>query len=349
MINKLIFIRTDANSKIGMGHIMRCLTVARCLLDYGAKIYFLVSDECALDFLREEGIDALCLNTIYCSMTIDEASKIQRLVIQYHADAIIVDSYYTTPAYLAYLRLFIPVICFYYKELKLPVDILINYNINYNLKYYQSHYADSTAKLLLGSKYVPLRKEFINIHYKIRANVRKVLLMTGGADPCDFMSNFFKHIKNYKIYDEIHFTCISGKYNIHHDRLCSLQNMMENLTVIQTTKNISQLMCQNDIVLSAGGTTLYELCSVGVPTILFSFIDNQIGESQYMKDHKIMAYAGQYGMECFWKNLFTILYDLVTNIEIRRSMSEKMQQVVDGKGASRISNEIIKIIENQED
>lgn len=345
METKIIFIRTDANEAIGIGHLMRCLTVARCLLEKRVKIYFLVSDEYAADLLREQGFEPLCLNTVYHNMTLKEAFNIQQLIYRYNADAIIVDSYYITTEYLECLQSYTQVICFFYMEKKLPVDILINYNINFNFEFYKSAYANSSTKLLLGSKYVPLRREFTSSTFSVRPNVQNILLMTGGADPCNFMGIFLRYIKENSTYSDLQFTCISGKYNVNYVELLSLQDSMKNLNVVQTTQEIAQLMQQSDIVLSAGGTTLYELCSVGVPTILFSFADNQIAESRYMQEHGIAEYAGAYGEQNFWRNLFAIFDYLIIDIKKREIMSEKMRSIVDGKGANRISNKILHIIE----
>ena len=41
----MIGIRVDANNKTAMGHIMRCLAIAKQLYALGKKIIFLVSDE----------------------------------------------------------------------------------------------------------------------------------------------------------------------------------------------------------------------------------------------------------------------------------------------------------------
>ena len=44
----MIYIRVDANKKIGMGHMMRCISIAEALIIEGEKVCFLVATEDAI-------------------------------------------------------------------------------------------------------------------------------------------------------------------------------------------------------------------------------------------------------------------------------------------------------------
>ena len=47
-----------------------------------------------------------------------------------------------------------------------------------------------------------------------------------------------------------------------------------------------------DVAISAGGTTLYELCACGTPTISYSFADNQLNNVKQFDEDGIIPYAG---------------------------------------------------------
>ena len=49
----MFYIRADGNEKIGMGHIMRCLTVADALRKQGEEVLFLTADEKPVKFIEE--------------------------------------------------------------------------------------------------------------------------------------------------------------------------------------------------------------------------------------------------------------------------------------------------------
>ena len=48
-----IYFRTDGNSKIATGHLVRCLAIARACVKIGADVKFIVSDKESLTLLEE--------------------------------------------------------------------------------------------------------------------------------------------------------------------------------------------------------------------------------------------------------------------------------------------------------
>ncbi|NLV76359.1 MAG: UDP-2,4-diacetamido-2,4,6-trideoxy-beta-L-altropyranose hydrolase, partial [Tissierellia bacterium] len=49
-----------------------------------------------------------------------------------------------------------------------------------------------------------------------------------------------------------------------------------NVKFYMNVKNMKNLMINNDLAISAGGNTLYELCACGIPTIAIIIADNQL-------------------------------------------------------------------------
>ena len=64
----MIVIRADANSKIGMGHVMRCTAIADRLREKGEQVCFLVADENPVPLLQGKGIPCHVLHTDYSHM-----------------------------------------------------------------------------------------------------------------------------------------------------------------------------------------------------------------------------------------------------------------------------------------
>lgn len=56
--------------------------------------------------------------------------------------------------------------------------------------------------------------------------------------------------------------------------------------------DIEKYMMEADIAISAGGSTLYELCAIGTPTISYSFADNQLDNVTKFAEDGLIAYAG---------------------------------------------------------
>ena len=68
--DSVIYIRTDGNSQIATGHLVRCLCIAQALEKLGKKVCFLVSDNTSYELLKD-----LC-NTIFYGVVFSFDAKI---------------------------------------------------------------------------------------------------------------------------------------------------------------------------------------------------------------------------------------------------------------------------------
>ena len=106
-------------------------------------------------------------------------------------------------------------------------------------------------------------------------------------------------------------------------------------------KNIPDMwryMQQCEVAVSAGGTTLLELCACGIPTVCFAFADNQLEFAEEMAKHDLLIYAGDVrtnedAAHAICKNLIRYTMDA----KKRTQSFEQMRRLVDGKGAERIA------------
>ena len=332
-----IFIRTDANKHIGMGHLMRCITIAKQMVNY--KCIFLVSDLEAYGIVKSNGFESICLNINYKDFSCLEALKVVNIGKKQNVRAILVDSYYVNKEYLVELKKRFLIACFNARKIFLPANVIINYNVNCNIKLYQKLYQGSYTKLLLGSEYVPLRDEFTSLKpYKVKDNITKITIMTGGTDSYNFMGKFANLICDDPLYYNLQFVFISGKYNTFSEQLVEYAQKKKNVSVIENANNIAELMHESDLVVSAGGTTIYELCAVGVPAIIFSMAHNQKGEAEYLGKMGAIKYIGECTEKGFEEILKEVVYELINEKQERIAISKKMHTIADGYGAVRIAN-----------
>ena len=241
--------------------------------------------------------------------------------------------------YLVELKKRFLIACFNARKIFLPANVIINYNVNCNIKLYQKLYQGSYTKLLLGSEYVPLRDEFTSLKpYKVKDNITKITIMTGGTDSYNFMGKFANLICDDPLYYNLQFVFISGKYNTFSEQLVEYAQKKKNVSVIENANNIAELMHESDLVVSAGGTTIYELCAVGVPAIIFSMAHNQKGEAEYLGKMGAIKYIGECTEKGFEEILKEVVYELINEKQERIAISKKMHTIADGYGAVRIAN-----------
>lgn len=311
----MVVIRADANSKIGMGHVMRCLSVADALLKRGEEVLFVTADDTPVPLLTKKGIPYCVLHTDYADMEAElpklwnalselpQGPGVPEAALPQRNTSILVDSYYVTEKYLAALKKRITTI--YMDDIyafSYPVDMLINYNIYGEEMGYEKDAAFADTKLLLGANYVPLREEFsVGAGYaqsrkELSAETENVtpaedrlhqtteqgrtadggiLITTGGSDSFNLAGQLLMEAMKYDALKEKEYHVVSGSLNPHIGELQALAQKHENIHIHCNVTNMAELMAESEVALSAGGSTLYELCAVGVPVIAFSFAENQ--------------------------------------------------------------------------
>ncbi|MDE7014640.1 MAG: hypothetical protein K2P19_08195, partial [Kineothrix sp.] len=127
-VEQIVGIRADANEKIAMGHIMRCITIAKQMKNLRQKTIFFTADSYAHDLLEAAGMEYICLNTAWDRME-EEVKRLREELEKAGCRKLLVDSYQVTGTYFDKIRDICKIIymddCF---EEVYPVDMVINYN-----------------------------------------------------------------------------------------------------------------------------------------------------------------------------------------------------------------------------
>lgn len=379
----MIVIRADANSKIGMGHVMRCLSVADALLKRGEEVLFVTADDTPVPLLTKKGIPYRVLHTDYADMEAElpelwevlrelpQGAESPDATLAQKNTSILVDSYYVTEKYLAALKKRITTI--YMDDIyafSYPVDMLINYNIYGEEMGYEKDAAFADTKLLLGANYVPLREEFsagagyVQSRKELSAETENVtpaedrlhqtaeqgrtadggiLITTGGSDSFNLAGQLLMEAMKYDALKEKEYHVVSGSLNPHIGELQALAQKHENIHIHCNVTNMAELMAESKVALSAGGSTLYELCAMGVPVIAFSFAENQERLVQTFVKRGIAQYGGNYRTDGnkMIQNTIAGLETLLEDKNLRSEYRKKARTLVDGKGAERIAEALL--------
>ncbi len=333
----MIYIRVDMNDIIATGHLMRCLAIADAAAMLGDAAAFLLADEQGADLVRAHGHHSIVLHTKWNDMEA-ELPALYKVIEERHITKLLIDSYQVTEKYLEQLKKHVRI--FYLDDLNAfhyPADALICY-ANYWKKFrYQEQYKDTS--LYLGTAYIPLRKAYMDCgRKKIKPKTEQVLLLSGGTDPYHVLDRILEQMDRGS-YGRI--TAICGRYYDRYEALCSKYAGEENVRIRRNVSDIECDMKEADVAVSAGGTTLYELCAVGTPAISYSFADNQLGNVTKFDEDHLIDYAGDVRKDAVIGRIVEYLEYYRQNQKERRERSHKMQKLVDGKGALRIAGLLI--------
>lgn len=334
---KILF-RADGNPQVASGHIMRCLSLADAFRDMGLTALFVTADDCFQDTIQKRGYGSIVLHTKYDRME-DELPVLLPLLKEHGPCCLLLDSYFVTPEYMAAIRPEVPLA--YIDDLNMfdyPADLIINYTLYANKFDYPKN-----KNYLLGPQYALLRKEFQNVpRRRTAAQVKHVLLSTGGADWEHVALQCVQYLRKGPA-DGITYHVILGAMNQDMAEIERIADGCAHIVLHQNVSDMRSLMLQCDTAISAGGTTLFELCACGLPTVTYVLADNQLMNAVAFEKAGLMLYAGDIRNDSrFAEHMFEHLKTL--DYSLRRNMSERMQALVDGNGAIRLAEAILKFI-----
>lgn len=344
----MIGFRVDANEKIATGHLMRCMAIAKGFQKRGEEVVFFLAEEKETERLKAQKLPYVVLHSCWDALE-QELPVLEKLLKEYGVTSLIVDSYQATKSYLESLNQCTKVI--YMDDMEEEVYRIagvINYCNWPEDRSYKERYEDLDTVCMAGMEYTPLRAEFYPS--EDQPGQKNILLTTGGTDPYDVAGRLLEYVKEQqrkqgKLPKNVHFSVISGSMNQNKPHLEQLARENSWITLWENVNNMGKLMRDSYLAVSAGGTTVYELCACKVPTIGFSFADNQEGFARKMGEHGILFYAGDARKEeHLIENMYNKLAESWMDSELYEQCRDKMGRLVDGKGVERIVDQVVTVI-----
>lgn len=327
-------IYANGSSTIGLGHIMRTLTIAKELKKKGILVEYITdrSDKNAVKLVKDSGF-----NIIHVANILDYLFSFKSLIYDlaiiddYNIEEHDINKFYNIAGKIVYIDDLVK-----FKEYNM--DLLINTSIEaLNIEY------KGKTKKLLGPKYALLRDEFKQIKYKLpKPNVERIMITLGGGDE----NNFTKYILDLLLnnYNDIEYEVVLGNSYKYKDFM--IQNYKDkNINFHINTNNMAEIMLNCDLAISAGGNTLYELCACGTPTIAAIIADNQIKFVQGVSRETEIDYLDLIDKDLLIEkyNFINIVEKNIENYSHRIKTSKQMLSLVDGQGSKRIVDEIMKL------
>lgn len=404
-MNPIVIIRTDGNPEIATGHVIRCCTIAEELKKKGADVCFAVSDNDSAALIHKTapsfpvkvvGIDyrhpdeEISLGNYELSVmySMENTLSAQNFHSDPVADMILVDSYFATADWIAALHHIskVAVIDDLMRD-DFSVDLVINYDIDPQISFYKK-----AGRILSGASYAPLRPQFASAaeSYKVRNEVRNILVTTGGTDPYNVAGRLVLSLRGSdnicksnacrtgsstpSVLSGLTIHIVSGALNSHLDELGALADdgstaprsfdvpdpCAVHVALHTDVTDMASLMASCDIAVTAGGTTLYELCAVGVPTLTFSMADNQLSDTYAFNEACAAIYCGDMrppadnpgittGSDLETLDMLTDKVNMLCargSLGARASLHRAMRALTDGLGAGRIVDAILGIIKD---
>ncbi|NEO10451.1 UDP-2,4-diacetamido-2,4,6-trideoxy-beta-L-altropyranose hydrolase, partial [Moorena sp. SIO3I8] len=274
-----LIIRANASLKIGTGHVMRCLALAQAWQETGGEAIFILNTEaCVLqERLRSQSMKVAHLSV--SSGSTEDAKQTASFAHQFDAEWAVVDGYNFGADYQRVIKdagLRLLFIDDYGHAAHYWADLVLNQNVYAHQGLYPKR--ESYTKLLLGTQYTLLRKEFWpwqGWQRQMPTVARKVLVTLGGADPDNVTLKVIQALQQVKV-KGLEAVVVVGGSNPHYQQLqAAVHDSGAAIALKYNVTNMPELMAWADIAIAAGGSTCWELAFMGLPSVIIILADNQ--------------------------------------------------------------------------
>ncbi|HEX3032697.1 MAG TPA: UDP-2,4-diacetamido-2,4,6-trideoxy-beta-L-altropyranose hydrolase [Bacillota bacterium] len=356
--------RVDSSLQIGTGHVMRCLTLARELMARGHEISFICRELPGniAGGLAQQGMQVYLLppsqeqsweelNHHSSWLGVDwrtDAVQTSEAAASLRPDWLVVDHYALDYRWQQVLRPQVAKI--------LVIDDLADRNHACDLLLDQNLYVDSQERYLglvsedtvrcLGPEYVLLRPEFREARQGVRlkdGHISKLGVFMGGSDVHNITLKVLMALESLQD-SRLQAEVILGSANPHQGEVEEFCAGRPNLKVFVDVKDMAQRLLTTDLVIGAGGSSCWERCCLGVPSLLLSLELNQQKVAADLQELGLAIYLGD-GRAVTADQIKDKLNYVLAQPVMVAEMAARCLKVCDGTGAAKVAGLMEQIIQ----
>lgn len=285
--------------------------------------------------LVSEGIQCLPLQAT--PGTPDDARESAACAKHLEAAAVSVDSYTLDRTWQEAVRPLAPLLVWddFGTKSTFCADLVLNQNAHADPADYAGRAPGST--LLLGTEHAVLRREFSGWKDFARPTpptAQRLLVSFGGGDPDGVTLRVLEAL--WDAGTPLDVIALVGAQN---PRLADLQARVDaagpGWELLHFTPDIPSLFARVDLAVSAGGSTTWELCRLGVPTVLVTIAQNQEALSAAVHDRGAAVLLGRQ-QDVSGPKVAETLMALSRDANRRADLAAAGQALVDGNGGARV-------------
>lgn len=350
---KTVAFRVDASKKIGSGHVMRCLALARALRKQHHHCVFICRElEGHLIESLKTGFEVQVLPApaqaastwLEVSLEQDLQDTQQALSQISKLDYLVVDHYELNKKWETAIRRQAPVLVIDdLANRKHDCDVLLDQTASDGFEKRYQNLVPSDAIKLLGPRFALMSSEFQASREQAfeqrqlkRNNLDRIVVYFGASDQGGTtlrVLNFLKNLKSCRV------DIVLGANSPDKLEIMETASRHDHFIVHEQVSNMAQFLINCDLFIGAGGVSMWERACLGVPSLVISMADNQKlncetlaqkGAIIYLGDHqRLTSLALQSGIEF-----------LLHNHEQRFRLSQAGMKVVDAKGVDRVVQKV---------
>ncbi len=191
------------------------------------------------------------------------------------------------------------------------------------------------AKLLLGTGYALLRPEFaewrdFSLKRRVNPELKSLLITMGGVDADNVTGRVLTALRDCILPSGLKITVVMGGAAPWLEQVKHLAGQMPNPTEVKVNvTNMAEIMAHSDLAIGAAGSTSWERCCLGLPSLMVVLAENQ---QTIAKGLQNQGAASLFKIDCI-KTLQSSVLAMTQNK--LQHLGEAARQIVDGSGIQR--------------
>jgi len=359
--------RVDASLDIGTGHVMRCLTLADALAAGGAACRFICREHPGhlIEHISSKSYrvdvlpkchDAANTNSIDgpahahwlgCPWKTD-ADQTRVVLAGDTVDWLVVDHYAIDTRWEQALQ-------GRYKKLMViddladrphACDLLLDQNLGREPGDYEA-LVPAHCQRLIGPQYALLRPEFADLReYSLKRRqkpeLKRLLITMGGVDQPNATSKVLEALKACPLPFDCQITVVMGASAPWLEQVRSLAATMPWTTTVRVNiSDMAQVMADSDLAIGAAGSTSWERCCLGLPTLLIVLAENQREAAHFLENQQAVETLELYkGLSGQLQKKIALL---LSQADIMMSVTKHASEITDGQGCKRVQAQIVNV------
>ena len=364
LVKMNILFRVDASLQIGNGHVMRCLTLADALRQEGASCTFVCREHEGnlLALIQHKGHNTLALPNSSANISLSATparqeyltwlgtiaqedawqtiTALQALALDRPA-WLIVDHYALDSEWESALRPYCQKIMVIddLADRRHDCDLLLDQTFGRDERDYQPLVPEHCT-ILTGSCYALLRSEFAewreySLQRRQELQLKQLLITLGGVDKDNVTGKVLAALNDSDLPSDCHITIVMGKHAPWLDAVTTQAKQLPWSTEVKVdVSNMAELMANSDLCIGAAGSTTWERCCLGLPTIQFTIAINQEKIAEQLQSINVIV----------WLRKIAQLKDhIIFAHKHQKKLALGCATVCDGQGISRVVNKVFSI------
>jgi len=338
-MKETILIRADAGEQIGVGHVIRSVALGQHWQDTGGRAVLAVGwlPSQVESRLRGQGMQIRRVSAAPGGK--QDANATTRLAEKLHARWIAVDGYQFGADYQKTLKnsgrkvLWIDD---YGHAAPYCADLVLNQNLDADKRLYENR--EAASRLLLGTRYAMLRREFEPWRDRRRQfpdRAEKLLVTLGGGNQHNLAIKIVEALRGLDAHRlHVRLLAVADRPGIGTLRAAS-KSSGKHIEIITNVADVPAQMAWADVAISGAGTTCWELAFMGLPAAVVVLADNQRPVAESLARRGAVVNLGRHE-NLSQREIRHALEGLLREPARRRQMGRTLRRLVDGEGAARV-------------